>query len=86
MIAQFNRFEIEMTKAVAASCSHQGSCDDDVEYYSGKIRRNKKRVTPENLRAELEDYGAWDDDELADDAANWRRIIWIAAGDIIEGK
>lgn len=40
------------------------------------------KPTPAAIRAELRESGAWDNDELADDDANWQRLIWIAAGNI----
>ncbi len=81
--ALFNRFEIDMPLEAVYDCSHQGECDDDVEHWSSKIAR-PERCTVEPLRAELKEYGAWDEDELADDDTNWQRIIWIAAGNIKE--
>lgn len=81
--ASFNRFEFEMSDDAVQSCHHQGVCDDDVAYWAGKIDRPAS-VTPEKLAAELKEYGAWDAEELADDEANWRRIVWIAAGNIQE--
>lgn len=41
-------------------------------------------ATPSAIRAELKKYGAWTDDELADDEMNRRRIIWVAACNIKE--
>jgi hypothetical protein len=81
--ASFNRFEFEMPAEAVESCHHQGACDSDVEYWAPRIHRPEK-ITPELLAAELRECGAWDAEELADDAANWRRIIWLAAGNIQE--
>ena len=83
VFAYFNRFQIGMTPEAASDCSHQGKCDDDVKAWAGKIHRTSE-VTPEALRAELKEYGAWDDEELSDDSNNWERIIWLAAGNIQE--
>ena len=79
------RIELKMTKAQAESASHQGQCDDDVKALSEvpAIRRQLAKIDPALLRAELRDYG-WDDAELADHAQNLRRLLWIAAGDIVE--
>ena len=80
--------EIEMTMAQAQSASHQGQCDDDVMALSNnrKIRRQLERITPEVLRKELAEYGAWDEQELANHSQNLQRILWIAAGDIVENS
>lgn len=87
MFATFNRFELEMTKDQARSASHPGPCDSDVETLvnNPKIRRQLAKIPPETIAAELNEYGAWDPEELADHAANMRRIVWIAAGNISEG-
>lgn len=80
------RIEIEMTLAQAQSCAHPGQCDVDVMRLSQerKIRRQLEKIDREHLKAELREYGAWDDEELADHPQNLQRILWIAAGDIVE--
>lgn len=88
MFACFNRFEIEMTLAQAKGASHQGQCDDDVAALVRvpAIRRQLDKIGPDKIAAELKEYGAWDADELGDDDANRERIVWIAAGDIVENS
>jgi hypothetical protein len=80
--------EIQMTMAQAESASHQGQCDADVLSLSNhrKIRAQLERIDPKALRDELREYGAWDDQELADHHQNLQRILWIAAGDIVENS
>ena len=86
MYAHFNRFSIEMTMRQAESASHPGNCDDDVAQLleDRRIVRQLDKISAEKIRDELREYGAWDADELADDDANRERIVWIAAGDIVE--
>lgn len=86
MIAMFNRFDIEMTLAQAKSASHQGQCDSDVAALVAhpKIARQLRKIPADDIRAELKEYGAWDSAELSNDAQNWQRIIWCAAGNIAE--
>jgi hypothetical protein len=79
--AYFNRFCLELPAEAVTDCSHSGACDSDVAHWAPKIERPAD-CTPEALRAELREYGAWDSEELADDAANWERIVWLAAGNI----
>lgn len=88
MIALFNRFEIEMTKKQAESVSHSGQCDDDVAELLKKqtIKRQLKKIPDDSLRAELDEYGAWDEKELSSRADNEARIIWLAGIDISEGR
>lgn len=86
MIASFDRFEIEMTKAQAESCSHTGACDSDVLALSKlpKIARQFKKIDPLHIAEELKGYGAWDEEELKDTDQNVQRILWIAAGNIVD--
>ncbi len=80
--------ELKITKAQAAFASHQGRCDDDVLALSQEksIARQLAKIDPETLKKELSEYGAWDDDQLLDHAENLQRILWIACGDIVEGR
>jgi hypothetical protein len=86
MIAQFNRFEIKMTLEQARGASHQGRCDEDVEALLKlrHIQKQLQRISPTAIREELKEYGAWDEEELADHEANMQRIVWIAAGNIVD--
>lgn len=84
-IASFNRFELPMPKECASDCHHQGACDEDVAYWAKKLDRPDS-ITPELLKSELKEYGAWNEEELTDDDQNWHRLIWIAAGNLQEEK
>lgn len=86
MYAVFERFELQMTLVQAQGASHQGACDDDVAALLkvASIRRQLAKIPAASIAAELKEYGAWDDAELADVAANQARIVWIAAGNIVE--
>ena len=86
MYATFERFSIQMTKREALTASHQGDCTEDVQQLVAmpKIRRQLDNLDPATIRAELAEYGAWDNLELSDDTANRERIIWLAACDIRE--
>lgn len=85
MLAYFNRFTLSMTRSDAGSATHPGDCLPDVRLL---LQRNKNlvrqldKIDPDDIRAELKEYGAWDADELADNDANRERIVWIAAGNI----
>lgn len=86
MYATFNCFEIKMTRKQAASASHPGPCDADVMALSKvpAIARQLAALDPSAVRAELREYGAWTEEELADHAQNLQRVLWIAAGNIKE--
>lgn len=75
-----------MTLRQAEACSHSGQCDDDVKYLSclPVIRRQIAKIPPEQIAAELKEYGAWDEQELQDHDQNIQRILWIAACNISE--
>lgn len=82
------RVDLQMTLAQAQSASHQGRCDDDVEALSRlpAIARQLKKIDPATLVGELKEYGAWDETELADHDQNLQRLLWLAAGDIVEAR
>lgn len=87
MFALFNRFEIQMTLAEAQGASHQGQCDADVKLVTKpKIRRQLEKIDPAKIAAELKEYGAWGAEELADAEQNRHRIVWLAAGNIVEER
>lgn len=80
--------DLKLTKHDANLCSHSGSCDDDVLRVSELpyVKKQTAKLDPEQLRKELSEYGAWDDDELQDHQQNIQRWIWISAGDITEER
>lgn len=80
------RIELQMTLEQARSASHPGRCDEDVAELmrNRTIQRQLKKIPPTLLRAELAEYGAWDEAELSDHDANLARIVWLAAGDIAD--
>jgi len=67
---------------------HQGRCDEDiadlrrVPYIAAQL----DALDPEQMRRALREWGAWDTDDLADDDANRARLLWLACGDIAEGR
>ena len=80
--------QLWMTMEQARGASHQGPCDADVQALSEvpAIRAQLDKVNPASLAAELKGFGAWSDSELADHAQNLQRILWLAAGDIVENR
>lgn len=86
MIAYFNRFALSITKAQAASGSHQGDCEKDVRALLSypTITRQFKKIPAADIAAELKEYGAWNFEELLDVEENKLRILWIACSNIVE--
>lgn len=80
------RIEIGMTLDDAKSGAHQGQCDEDVLALSKvpEIETQLEAIDPTILARELQEYGAWDEDELADHRQNLQRILWLACNDITE--
>lgn len=88
--ASFNRCEIRLPGRAVADIAQQGANDEAVAYWAPRIKRyecgegHAWAPTPDRIREELQEYGAWDAEELADDEANWRRLLWCAAWNIAE--
>jgi hypothetical protein len=82
--AQFNRFELELTRAQAEQGAHVGQCDEDIAALlkDARIAAQLDAIAPERIAAELYEWGAWDEAELADHEANRARILWIACGNV----
>ena len=83
MYAQFNRFELNLPIEVVLSCSQPGK--DASEDVKAALRRypsllaDIRDLDPFLVREELSEYGAWDEEELADDEENAERLVWLAA-------
>ena len=86
MYATFERFELQLTKDQARTGSHRGQCDKDVTYLRTlpAIKRQLDKLAPALVADELREYGAWDNEELADHNANLSRVVWLACGNIVE--
>lgn len=85
--AHFNYIgSIELTEEVATNCSHQGDCTSNVQrcLELPEIKLELSEIDPEQLKKELSEYGAWDDEKLSNHNDNLERILWIAAGNIVE--
>ena len=83
------RIELNITLKDALTGFHQGQCQEDVEYllsHRPYIRRQLAKIDVQTLRDELREYGDWKTEELEDHETNIQRILWIACGDIVEGR
>lgn len=82
------RIELAIEPEDAACGSHQGQCDEDVLALSRVpyIEEQLATIDPALLRDELREYGAWDDEQLADHEQNLQRLLWLACGDIVDGE
>ncbi len=83
--AYFNYIDcITLTLNIVNACSHSGQCDNDVKMCMQlpEIISQLNKIGSHQLIKELQQYGAWDMDELQDHQANLERILWIAANNI----
>lgn len=80
--ALFNRFEIELPIEAVEDCSHSGDVTNDVTNWVKHI--DLSHISDEALAEELEEYGAWDAEELSHRADNEMRILWLGACDVRE--
>lgn len=79
--------EISMTLEQAESVSVGGqdatpAVDELIE--DPEIAEQLSNIDDETLRKELAEYGAWDDEELEVKSDNQKRLLWIAANDLVE--
>jgi hypothetical protein len=67
---------------------HSGACDSDIEELLElqPIKAQLSGIAPQVLREELKEFGAWDSEELANHEENLARILWIACGDLVDGR
>jgi hypothetical protein len=80
------RIELEMTAEQAVSVSHQGRCDEDVEYLieQPEIKKQLDAIPNSLMASELAEYGTWDGEQLRDNDDNRARLVWIAGCDLDE--
>ena len=88
MQAPFNYItsSLNISKAVAEECSKSGNNEYSVNYYMNLPRYKKQlsKIDKEELKAELNDIGAWEDEDLENHNMNLQRIFWLACSDIID--
>ena len=84
MWASFNIFELNITKAQVLAAWHPGAMDDDIAALAKvpRIARQLKKLDPGQVRLELAEYGAWNEEELQDHAQNLQRVLWCGVCDI----
>lgn len=81
------RIEIQLTLEDALSGSQPGQdASEDITALRKVpyIAEQLDKIDADILRAELAEYGAWEEAELADHDTNLQRILWLACGDIKE--
>lgn len=96
--ATFNRCQFRIPGQAVLDICHSGDNGPAVRLHLPEVQRltaelyadnpgNPWNPTPERIRQELREYGAWDEDERDDDdQANWERLLWLAAWNIYEDE
>lgn len=77
------RLYLRLTEEQVSTGHHSGDCQADVEAIAQdeSLAPQLTQWSPDDLRLELREYGAWSDEELADPKMNLTRMLWIACGD-----
>lgn len=70
----------------AAKGSHAGRCDEDIAALRAVpyIAEQLAALSPDVVKTSLREWGAWNDDDMADHDANLSRLLWLACADIVE--
>lgn len=82
------RIELNIPYGMESIGYHSGACDSDIAELMemGSIKAQLSGIAPQVLSDELKEYGAWDDLELSNHEDNLARILWIACGDLVDGR
>jgi hypothetical protein len=86
METYFENFTFKLTAKEAFSAFHSGQCEKDVEKLLklSHVRKQFKKLTDKQLTDELIPFGAWDKKELENRSENEKRVLWLAACNIVE--
>ena len=76
--------ELSLPDEAVSDMSGPGPADDAVDFWHGKIPLD--HISDEDLKSELGEYGAWDEEQLSSREDNEKRLLWIAAGDVYESR
>ena len=78
--------EIQLPGDCLLSIAQSGDNERDVMTSLGldPVRSEINNLDSDDIRDELREYGAWDDEELADHERNKMRFLWIAAHNVAD--
>ena len=74
--------EVSLPQSVIEICSSSGESIHDVRasLLRPEVKAELDKITSSDIAKELEDTGAWDEEELEDTQANLERFLWIICG------
>ena len=93
--ASFNRLELRLPLAAVLDIAQSGANDAAVQKWKSaalfpisdyKTSFRDNPALPDLIRHELQEYGAWDETQLADNERNLERLVWLAAWNIAEDE
>lgn len=82
-------YELEIPGYAVLDCSQSGPVDTYVETYAthdNRIKAELSRITKDDAKYILFEYGAWDEHELKDHNRNLERILWIVCCNIYDDE
>jgi hypothetical protein len=84
--AMFDRFSLQVPQHIVDAVPDRGPADDAIGFhvYNSTIIDQLDSIGADRIRAELRQWGAWDDDELAHERENRERLLWLAVMNIKE--
>ena len=79
---------IELPTEIVDMCPQSGPADNAIAEMRKlpEVIAELHGIDADKLKKELSEYGAWEDHELNDHSTNLDRILWIACGNIQDGK
>jgi hypothetical protein len=80
------KIELNITKNQAKLGYHAGDCENSIKQLlrHPAIRKQIDALDVETVKAELREYGAWEETELLDHEFNKIRLLWLACADIFD--
>lgn len=88
IVSTHGDINVEMTVAQILDIPASGAADSAVAALREipEIAEQLATIDPVSLRDEMREYGAWDDEELADHDANLDRFLWLGASDVRDNE
>jgi hypothetical protein len=79
---------MDIPEELAARVDYPGDCSKDIDRLLEveEIQAELGKLKPDDLKRELQEYGAWTEEELNNHSDNLTRILWIACCNINEGN
>lgn len=83
----YGQIELTLDVETILACSHQGSCDADVDAALRNVpglREQFEKQDLELMRSYIEESGAWEREETEDPEHVYQILLWMACGELVE--